>query len=303
MQLFRRIQDRILHGPALNSMAKRIRWVYSIILLLVLVGLVMQALDLRGLAWQLEINTATNEFVDGIREIRRIEKNWFLSKKSGDLLSLKEASGRFLRTLENHREDYREVSPEVLLDDIEKEARSYRSLLESVSPGDKNESFSSSLRNSGRTLAGLVQQFQNVEQASIQARIETMTWNALATAILMIFTVFLLGRLLIRSVVQPLSRIVDYTEQISLENYQEGWRESDIQEVDSLIRSLNRMVKRIKEKKSRYASIRKWPPWELWWPGSPTNSTIPFPIYPVRPRFYSKKAKSPIFRRNRSFLQ
>lgn len=236
--------------PKTNSIANRIKWAYAVIFIIVLIGLFMQWIDLSRLEWQLEVSKATAELMDSIREIRRYEKNWFLYKNRTDLISAEGAIEHTFSLIEKYEDRYSEMSSPGLLDRLRQKLGEYRILIRPIreNGNDADASIQRRIRISGHELTDLAQRFQKEEQAIITRKIDLMTMNGLLSGALAFLVIFILGRQLIRSVVKPLNEIVEYSHQVSDEEYHYGWRESNIEEIRSVIQSLNVMVKRIKER-------------------------------------------------------
>lgn len=238
------------HLLRMNSIANRIQWAYSVILGLVIFGMIMQGLDLSGLEWQMETSIATAEIVDSIRDLRRFEKNWFLYSNPNDLHSLKETLGQVYILLESDGQRYAEISSVRLLENLRIELDQYKSLIDGLQWPDQRlpPHSQEEIRVSGHRLIQWARTFQTVEQKNITRRIQEMNRNTLIAGGLVLVIIFYLRKKLLQSILRPLQEMVTYTEEISLERYEQGWKDSNIKEIRSLTGSLNRMVKKIKER-------------------------------------------------------
>ncbi len=205
------------------------------------------------------MSKATADLMDSIREIRRFEKNWFLYKNKNDLDSVKVNITQLSLLLESHGRDYAEVSSSKLINQFKNELIEYERLVLQIDVKSFNEQskLQKKIRDTGHKLMELGYTFQHEEQENLKEKIHIMTINGMISGSLAFLLIFILGRKLIKSVVIPLEDIVSYSRSISLDKYDDGWKQSNIIEIKSVINSLNIMVKKIKEREQQIVQQTK----------------------------------------------
>lgn len=245
VHLFRRFQP--------GSIATRIQLGFSIIFLIIVFGLFMQWFNLSRLEWQLRANLAISELVDSIRDLRRIEKNWFLYHDPTDLTSAENAIRHIHVLMKRYQSEYVIIGNRDLLLQLNSQLQKYHNLLQNLTtyPEKFEKDIQKDIRNEGQGLIDLANRFQEEDKKNISVRIDSMNHYGMVSGILVFALILLIGKKLSDSVVRPLNDIVSYTRRISPEKYEEERMESGVAEIDAVMQSLDILVKKVKQREKQ----------------------------------------------------
>jgi len=222
----RRAQQALLQRPELSIRA-RIAVVFVLLFVLCCGGTVAAVLSLSAFERKIGFLEIAGSYSFDIEEARRNEKNYFLY---GTGLPEAIASANLARSrLERSAEPVRSVAGPEVLREMQGGLDRYLELLEELARIDATDRAATRperaavelhLRTEGARLIGEAQEIVSRERVAVASLLRTSTVAAVAFLSLMLLVMVLFGGFVVRAVVRPLDRFVEYTTRIADGNYE-----------------------------------------------------------------------------------
>lgn len=208
--------------PWSNSIARRIKWGYYVLVALVAIGFLITAIYLSQVESQVRSLENDSKLLDTILEIRRYEKNWILYKKSADYeinRQLIKTADELLITLDRGFPVVVGESEIYVDQDYLKEIlKGYTDLMATefdlwarIRQHQKLEQ----IRDKGKQLVELAEARNVSVRRSIDNTIKKVKASALAFLLCSLLVALVLGKQLSRSAVRPLRQIVECTKRVA----------------------------------------------------------------------------------------
>jgi len=218
-----RAQQALLERPEL-SIRTRIIVVFVVIFVLCTGSTVAAVFFLSAFEEKISFLETAGAYSFDVEEARRNEKNYFLY---GTGLPEALASARLANSrLERSADQMRSVEGSQGFSAMEASLNRYVSLLEDLAAADANadsvrkRELEVNLRTEGAQIITEAQEMIDRERVAVSAMLHTSLVGAVAFLALMLLVVVLFGGFVIRAVVRPLDRFMEYVTRIAAGNYE-----------------------------------------------------------------------------------
>ena len=229
-----------LRGKILTTYA------FSKAVLLVFAGAVFA--DLYYLQTQIKDGEAAHAFREASQEIRREEKNLFLYHEMGNLDHLLLQLDTAEASLKSGKSAFTGIASSRELNHVTKLLKQYRSQLQqySLESSDTRADKELAIRNTGRELSDLAQEFSGRERAALAQAVRTASWTLVAVFL----TVLVLGvgsaLFLVRQVARPLRELENQLDGLTEGHNQQLTLPSKDHEIQSFVHHFNTMLYRLR---------------------------------------------------------
>jgi two-component system NtrC family sensor kinase len=218
-----RAQQALLERPEL-SIRTRIIVVFVVIFVLCSGSTVAAVFFLSAFEEKIGFLETAGAYSFDVEEARRNEKNYFLY---GTGLPEALASAKLARTrLERSADQMRSVEGVQGFSAMEASLGRYVSLLESLATADANDDTARkrelevNLRTEGAQIITEAQEMIDRERVAVSAMLHTSMVGAVGFLALMLLVVVLFGGFVVRAVLRPLDRFMEYVTRIGAGNYE-----------------------------------------------------------------------------------
>jgi signal transduction histidine kinase len=222
---------------------------------IVVVGSLIQWLNLSRLQRRITMSEITAEFVDAILEVRRYEKNWLLYKDPQALVENHHQIDKVLRIIERYKEEFPDLfEASSLLKEISKRVQVYQSLMDQLLHAENPvnaKQLMRKIRHEGQALIEDLHQFRKEEHRTLKRSLDSIILITILFSIIAAFISIIMGIYLANSIVRPLKKVVHCMEDIAKGRFVICENPIEIAEIhaihDALMTMLKELAKREKE--------------------------------------------------------
>lgn len=247
--------------PWENSIAERLQWGFSIFLVIIVVGSLIQWLNLSKLQRRLTMSEITAEFVDAILEVRRYEKNWFLYKDPKALVENHHQIEKVRRIVARYKEEFPDLfEASSLLKEIDKRVQIYQDLMDQFLSTDdpvNSKRLMRQIRQEGQALIEELHQFRKEEHRTLQKSLDSIILITILFSIIAAFISIVMGIYLANSIVKPLRKVVRCMDDIAKGKFVICENPIEIAEIHAIHDALMTMLKELSRREKEVVQSKK----------------------------------------------
>jgi signal transduction histidine kinase len=212
-----------MRWPWSNSIARRIKWGYYVLVALVAIGFVTTAIFLSQVESVVRSLEKDSKLLDTILEIRRYEKNWIHYKQETDFNTNSQLIATAMGLINTLDKEIPGVNGKSVIrvapDDIKEVLVSYDGLMkaefECLVEGFPHQMLLDKVREKGKQLVEMVEARNVLVRKSIDETTRKVKANSLLFLLCVFVVALVLGKQLSRSAVSPLRQIVKCTKMVA----------------------------------------------------------------------------------------
>lgn len=224
----------------LNSLSRRIRLGYCLMVTLVAMIMLLVALGLADIRQRVAALETVSALSDTMLEIRRYEKNWLLYRQEQDFHENQAQIGKALTLLHEKHDPLSSSQAE-----LERELLRYRELINkdfSFFQVAQRHTEEEQIRSVGKRLVDLSGAMNQSIRSSIDGKLASLTWSGILFVLAVAGLALFLGRQMTTWVVQPLEHIIEYTRSISEGRFDCLENATDPAEIRAVTKAICHMV-------------------------------------------------------------
>lgn len=211
-----------MRWPWSDSIARRIKWGYYVLIAIIVLGFVVTAIFLSRVEGQVHSLEDASKLLDTVLEIRRYEKNWILYKDQADFEKNQQQLAVAFELVNTPGQNSlfavkRPLSPRAA-EGMRHALTLYRDLMDQEFKAyqkDKQHQMLETIREQGKVMVEKAEGFSRAVHLSIAHTLKMVKASALLFLTGAFMAALLLGKQLSSSAVSPLKKIVECTRKIA----------------------------------------------------------------------------------------
>ncbi|MEB4593322.1 HAMP domain-containing sensor histidine kinase [Candidatus Thiothrix sp. Deng01] len=215
-------------------------------------------LDLLFLEHRVQQGMVVNNLESSVQDMRREEKNLFLYQDQAAGQEAGKLAGQALQLLAEEPEALAAVSEPPQLQRLQTALQDYRRLLAAYKlPVQDNGALEAGIRNQGHRVTQIAESLFSNERLSLQQAIASAKWAQAAGIGVLAVLLLGIGRVLARSVVRPMKRLIDDLNPIAEGRFDRLEIKSRNAELIALRTAFNRMLDELEARRRRLIQSEK----------------------------------------------
>ncbi|WP_417913271.1 sensor histidine kinase [Candidatus Electronema sp. TJ] len=245
----------------LNSLSRRIRLGYGLMVTLVALIMLLVGLGLADIRQRVSALEAVSALSDTVLEIRRYEKNWLLYRQEQDFFENRMQLEKALALLVEQERRQVAASLQRMQEELKSGLLLYRELINkdfSFFQVAQRHAEEEQIRSVGKRLVDLSGAMNESIRSSIDGKLASLTLTGLLFVLAVAGLALFLGRQMSTLVVRPLQGIVEYTRSIAQGRFPSQQNdEADLTEIRAVTEAIRSMLDVLEKREKQLVQSEK----------------------------------------------
>lgn len=241
----------------MNSLRRKIILGYSLIGALAVALSLFSYVELRLLEDKIGSGARIAEFFDVSLEIRRFEKNYFLYGQAADLDETRAYVARASSLLNQHRPLFESLGDSRRVRGLAADLERYGALMEGYAKNNRSEALASEIRKTGKEIVTVAEELAGAERKTLQVLLDDHRRLLIASIVGVALLVVVIGQLLSRRVVRPLTQMEASMEAVGAGRLAALDMKTDDREIASLIQAFNHVIEELELRQGQLVRSEK----------------------------------------------